>query len=231
MERNRITLVVGNQLRVSQVTQDAGDTQLLSSAPHIPGKLTVAPQGILSPPRTHGTGLITRTAAGDWRDTPYSVSVTSRTEMGCTKHDGLAAGGPEMNGCGPTGGHCQPLPKPLAATLAVHSQRFDEILTAVLDIKTTLEPKIDTVVIDMGHMQEDHKKLKEHVDATEFTMAALRPTVLHATSHIRALQREVAQLRQREHTVDDTLGADRALADSLLGGGPWVTPQSADEMI
>ncbi|KAJ1134676.1 hypothetical protein NDU88_001125 [Pleurodeles waltl] len=64
------------------------------------------------------------------------------------------------------------------------------------DIKATLGPKIDVLQIDMAHMRGDHKKLKERVDATESTMAALRPTVLDATSHIRALQREMTQLRQ-----------------------------------
>ncbi|KAJ1127336.1 hypothetical protein NDU88_005739 [Pleurodeles waltl] len=42
----------------------------------------------------------------------------------------------------------------LAATLAEHSQRFN-------DIKDTLEPKIEALCIDMGHLREDHKKLKD----------------------------------------------------------------------
>ncbi|KAJ1101343.1 hypothetical protein NDU88_006412 [Pleurodeles waltl] len=94
-----------------------------------------------------------------------------------------------------TGENMRSLPEPLAVTLAEHSQRSDEILNVVLDIKTTLEPKIAALQIDMGCMREDHKKLKERVEAMESTVASLRPTISDATTHIRALQREVAQLR------------------------------------
>ncbi|KAJ1194798.1 hypothetical protein NDU88_004084 [Pleurodeles waltl] len=55
------------------------------------------------------------------------------------------------------------------ATLAEHSQRFNKILSAVLDIKSTLQPKIDALLIDKHHMREDHKKLKERVEAAEAT--------------------------------------------------------------
>ncbi|KAJ1185073.1 hypothetical protein NDU88_001868 [Pleurodeles waltl] len=99
--------------------------------------------------------------------------------------------------------HRRPPPAFLVATLAEHSQRFNEILSAVLEIKTTLEPKIDALRIDMGHMREDHKKVKEQVEATGST---LRPTVEDAISHIRALQKEVTQLQQR---VEDQEGRSR----------------------
>ncbi|KAJ1115818.1 hypothetical protein NDU88_004040 [Pleurodeles waltl] len=85
-------------------------------------------------------------------------------------------------------------PDCLEVTLAKHSQRFDEILHMVLDIKTTLGPKIDALQMDMGHMRKDHKKLKERVEATESTMASIRPTTSEATTHIKAFQRDVAQL-------------------------------------
>ncbi|KAJ1093293.1 hypothetical protein NDU88_006398 [Pleurodeles waltl] len=105
--------------------------------------------------------------------------------MGRTKQERPTMGAPGTQGCGVTGELMRSLPEPLEVTLVEHSQRVDEILNAVLDIKTTLEPKIDALRIDMGHMREDHKKLKEQVEATEFTMASLRPMVSDATSHIR----------------------------------------------
>ncbi|KAJ1184911.1 hypothetical protein NDU88_001708 [Pleurodeles waltl] len=55
----------------------------------------------------------------------------------------------------------------LATTLAKHSQRFNDILSAVLDINVTLEPKIGALRTDMGHLLEAHKKLKDRVEATE----------------------------------------------------------------
>ncbi|KAJ1080032.1 hypothetical protein NDU88_000254 [Pleurodeles waltl] len=67
----------------------------------------------------------------------------------------------------------------------------------VLDIKTTLEPKIDILRNDMGLMREDHKKLKARVESTESSLACLRPSVAYATARIRALQKEVAYLRWR----------------------------------
>ncbi|KAJ1094095.1 hypothetical protein NDU88_007179 [Pleurodeles waltl] len=84
----------------------------------------------------------------------------------------------------------------LAEPLAEHSQRYNDILSAVLDINTIFEPKIDTLRIDMGHLREDHNMLKEQVEATETTVCIMRPSMADATSHIKALQNEVSQLRQ-----------------------------------
>ncbi|KAJ1175065.1 hypothetical protein NDU88_000356 [Pleurodeles waltl] len=68
-------------------------------------------------------------------------------------------GAPGTQGCGVTGENMRSPPEPLVVTLAEHSQRFDEILNTVLDIKATLEPKTDALRIDMGHMREDHKNV------------------------------------------------------------------------
>ncbi|KAJ1127841.1 hypothetical protein NDU88_006234 [Pleurodeles waltl] len=78
----------------------------------------------------------------------------------------------------------------LTATLAEHSQKFNDILNAVLNIKNTLETKIDALWIDMGHLREDHKKLKERVEATKSTVSDVRPLVVDAASHISAFQKE-----------------------------------------
>ncbi|KAJ1204592.1 hypothetical protein NDU88_000037 [Pleurodeles waltl] len=55
----------------------------------------------------------------------------------------------------------------------------------------------------MGLMREDHKKLKERVEATESNLASLRSSVLDATVHIRDLQKEVVYLLQQ---ADDQEG-------------------------
>ncbi|KAJ1122569.1 hypothetical protein NDU88_001055 [Pleurodeles waltl] len=91
----------------------------------------------------------------------------------------------------------------LGSILATHSRRFHEILLAVLDNKTTLEPKIDTLRIDMGLITDDRKKLKERLKTTESNLASLVPPVSDANAHIRALQDEVAHFRQR---ADDQEG-------------------------
>ncbi|KAJ1150287.1 hypothetical protein NDU88_003082 [Pleurodeles waltl] len=82
----------------------------------------------------------------------------------------------------------------LARTLAEHTQKYKDILNTVLDIKTTLEPKIDALQIDIGHLCEDHKKWKDCVEATENTVSDMRLTVVDATTHINDLQKEVSQL-------------------------------------
>ncbi|KAJ1165565.1 hypothetical protein NDU88_005986 [Pleurodeles waltl] len=56
---------------------------------------------------------------------------------------------------------------PVSAILAAHTQKFDDILSAIQSIKSTLEPKIDALCIDMGHLREEHKKLKDRVASAE----------------------------------------------------------------
>ncbi|KAJ1109514.1 hypothetical protein NDU88_006874 [Pleurodeles waltl] len=85
----------------------------------------------------------------------------------------------------------------LGATLGAHSCRFDVILTAVLDIKSFLEPKFDALRIEMGLIRGDYNKLKELVDTTESTLASLGRSVTEASACINALQDEVASLRRR----------------------------------
>ncbi|KAJ1127335.1 hypothetical protein NDU88_005738 [Pleurodeles waltl] len=62
---------------------------------------------------------------------------------------------------GTEGKRLRPLDETLGNMLTAQSRRSDEILIALVDIKTTLEPKIETLQIEMGLMREDHKKLKE----------------------------------------------------------------------
>ncbi|KAJ1118307.1 hypothetical protein NDU88_006502 [Pleurodeles waltl] len=58
-------------------------------------------------------------------------------------------------------------------TIASQSRRLCEILTEVMDIKTTLRPMVDTLQIDMSILREDHKKLKDRVTNTESTLLIL----------------------------------------------------------
>ncbi|KAJ1170880.1 hypothetical protein NDU88_002751 [Pleurodeles waltl] len=51
----------------------------------------------------------------------------------------------------------------LEATLAAQSQRFDEILMMVIDVKSTLKPKIIVLQIDMDIFREGLKKLQDRV--------------------------------------------------------------------
>ncbi|KAJ1126050.1 hypothetical protein NDU88_004463 [Pleurodeles waltl] len=49
-------------------------------------------------------------------------------------------------------------------TLQAHSAQFDKLLQAVLDTKTTLEAKIDSVVIEVNLLRADHRKLVDRAE-------------------------------------------------------------------
>ncbi|KAJ1113366.1 hypothetical protein NDU88_001612 [Pleurodeles waltl] len=78
----------------------------------------------------------------------------------------------------------------VSAIIADHTQKFDNILNAVQSIKSTLEPKIDALFIDVGQLREEHKKLKDRVVTTEVAVSGLRPPPTNATQHIKELQKE-----------------------------------------
>ncbi|KAJ1143660.1 hypothetical protein NDU88_009965 [Pleurodeles waltl] len=84
----------------------------------------------------------------------------------------------------------------LTNMLIEHSPKFEELLTAVLDIKSTLGPKIDALRIDMGHARKDYKKLKEHVNNTESMLATFHPTVTDNGKHLQMLQNLVKFIRR-----------------------------------
>ncbi|KAJ1192081.1 hypothetical protein NDU88_001393 [Pleurodeles waltl] len=63
----------------------------------------------------------------------------------------------------------------VAAILGAHTQKFDDILNAVQNNKSTLQPNIDALCIDVGHLREVHKKLKDGVASTERAVAELHP--------------------------------------------------------
>ncbi|KAJ1118383.1 hypothetical protein NDU88_006574 [Pleurodeles waltl] len=123
----------------------------------------------------------------------------SVTKLGCTKIDKPRAAGTGAQEVVALGEQRNSPDTLLVATLAEHTQKFHDIMNAVLDIKTTLEPKIDALRVDMGHLREYHKKLKGRVEATENTVSDMRPSVVDAASHISDLQKEETQLRQREN--------------------------------
>ncbi|KAJ1138201.1 hypothetical protein NDU88_004592 [Pleurodeles waltl] len=116
--------------------------------------------------------------------------------MGRTKSDRPGMSGP--------GVHKRTAPKEpgvspdalVATILATLHKKFNDILNAVQNIKSTLEPKIDALRIDIGHLREDHKKLKDHVATTEKTVSELRLTMVDATRHLKDLQKDVLHLRQ-----------------------------------
>ncbi|KAJ1216802.1 hypothetical protein NDU88_004401 [Pleurodeles waltl] len=124
----------------------------------------------------------------------------------------------------------------------------------------------------MGHQREEHKKLKERVEATENTVSDMSPSASEVAFHINALQKEVAQLRQQgvcrrqpqadssreqaakergqimaemelwaktppppvlsgEWLETDVPELEDEQIHALLGDGPPVTPQTAEDLL
>ncbi|KAJ1179269.1 hypothetical protein NDU88_004503 [Pleurodeles waltl] len=134
--------------------------------------------------------------------------------MVCTKQDSSLDVVPGTLSSSEVGDTMRPAGRSLENMLATHSCRFDEILLGVLDIKTSLEPKIDTLRIDMVLLREDHKKLKECIESTDSTLASFRPMVSDTSAHIKALEDEVDYLRK---CADDQEGMSRHNSVYIVG--------------
>ncbi|KAJ1171484.1 hypothetical protein NDU88_003345 [Pleurodeles waltl] len=127
--------------------------------------------------------------------------------MGCNKSDKHNSDGPAPRTQQAQSNSGAPQDLSMSAILAAHTQKFDKILRAVQSVKSTLEPKIDTLCIDMGHLRKEHKKLKERVTSMEGEVAEMGSPFATTTQHIRDLQREVSlRLHQR---IEDQEGRTR----------------------
>ncbi|KAJ1121135.1 hypothetical protein NDU88_009263 [Pleurodeles waltl] len=149
-------------------------------------------------------------------------------------------------------------PDVLVMTILVeHTQTFNDILNAVQSIKSTLEPKDDALHIDLDHLSEDHKKLKDRVATTESTVSELHPRKTKGSlpdgarrSRAAPSKEEATKGRERpwaevelragspkpsegrvEQQDKDPPVLDVEQIHVILGGGPLVTPQIAEDVI
>ncbi|KAJ1117307.1 hypothetical protein NDU88_005507 [Pleurodeles waltl] len=81
-----------------------------------------------------------------------------------------------------------------------YTQKFMKPLTAVSSLKVLLEPKLEALKIDVGLIQEEHKKLKDRVEDVEIDLAEVSPLVVEHHQHIQSLKKKVTVFRA---TVDD----------------------------
>ncbi|KAJ1201084.1 hypothetical protein NDU88_004900 [Pleurodeles waltl] len=115
----------------------------------------------------------------------------------------------------------------LATILAEHTQKFNDILNAVQDIKCTLEPKNNALRIDIGHLRKYHKKLKDCVESTENTVSEMCPTVAALP-----LTSTTYKMRVKRGTAGQgNLGLEEEQVHVILGDGPLVTPQTAEDVL
>ncbi|KAJ1092333.1 hypothetical protein NDU88_005444 [Pleurodeles waltl] len=114
------------------------------------------------------------------------------TAMVHMKQDRVQLAAPDALNDAATGDMHHPARGSIGTTLTAQSHRFDEILSAVLDAMTTLEPKINTLRIKMGLLREASKRLKDQVANTESTLAFIGPTVTEIAAQNKDLQDEWA---------------------------------------
>ncbi|KAJ1153176.1 hypothetical protein NDU88_005938 [Pleurodeles waltl] len=74
--------------------------------------------------------------------------------------------------------------------LQEHFRKFAEVLQFVFDINSSLEPKIDTLVIGMEYLHEHYEKLRESTHTNAHALATMRLTLNDAQGQIKAVQDE-----------------------------------------
>ncbi|KAJ1101676.1 hypothetical protein NDU88_006741 [Pleurodeles waltl] len=102
----------------------------------------------------------------------------------------------------------------LDATLKSHSAQFNKVLQAILNTKTSLETRIATIATDVTLLQADHRKLTDHVEETESSLAALRPTVQDLHFQLKQMQLDLTTLHTR---AEDAEGRSRRNNIRLVG--------------
>ncbi|KAJ1109217.1 hypothetical protein NDU88_006580 [Pleurodeles waltl] len=154
----------------------------------------------------------------------------------------------ELNPAGPAGKQAATLQQ-MNRTLQAHSAQFDKLLQAVLDTKTGLEGKIDSVVIEVNLLRADHRKLAERVSDNKRSIAVAQPGVKDLHDQVQRMETEVAESQERalreanlfksplHQTYRDPDGAGLGLSadpssgsSSPLALGPELTPCTADDL-
>ncbi|KAJ1172857.1 hypothetical protein NDU88_004699 [Pleurodeles waltl] len=90
----------------------------------------------------------------------------------------------------------------LESTLQSHSVQFKKVLQAIMDIKSSLELKIDTVSQDLNLLRVDHRNLTERVKTMDDTLSKTSPMVSDKQKQIQRLDAEVKMLWRRAEEAE-----------------------------
>ncbi|KAJ1146948.1 hypothetical protein NDU88_013200 [Pleurodeles waltl] len=85
----------------------------------------------------------------------------------------------------------------MSETLAAPSAQFTKVLQAVLDTKTSLERKIDSVVLEVNLLRTDQRKLSERVATTETTLETAQSAIIEMKAQIQCMENNIASLQRR----------------------------------
>ncbi|KAJ1189179.1 hypothetical protein NDU88_005930 [Pleurodeles waltl] len=94
----------------------------------------------------------------------------------------------------------------MSDTLANHTAQFDKLMHAVLETRTSLEGKIDSIAAEVNILRVKHRKLAEKVTTTESALESVQPDISEMKTKLRHLETEVMQLQKQ---AEDAEGRSR----------------------
>ncbi|KAJ1168814.1 hypothetical protein NDU88_000727 [Pleurodeles waltl] len=124
--------------------------------------------------------------------------------------------------------HHTPSLQSLESTLMSHSSQFEKVLQAIMDTKTSLETRIDTVSQDLNILRVDHGKLSDKMKTTEAALSELAPTVADNQKQILRLNAEVKSLLRR---AEEAEGRSRRNNIRFLGFPEKSLDQSSELLL
>ncbi|XP_069057755.1 transmembrane protease serine 9-like [Pleurodeles waltl] len=116
----------------------------------------------------------------------------------------------------------------LSEMLRSHSSQFDKLLQAILDIKTTLEGKIDSLALEVNLLRVDQCKLADRVSTNETSIAKVRPDIIALQSQLHSLETEVTALKRR---AEDAEGRSRRNNIHFVGFPKQAELPNAEEYL
>ncbi|KAJ1105881.1 hypothetical protein NDU88_003285 [Pleurodeles waltl] len=90
----------------------------------------------------------------------------------------------------------------LETTLQTHSVKFDKVLQAILDTRTSLESRINAISIEVNLLHVDYRKLVGHVEEAEYILATMRPMVQDVHTRLQRIEEDMATLQRRAKDAD-----------------------------
>ncbi|KAJ1190611.1 hypothetical protein NDU88_007349 [Pleurodeles waltl] len=79
---------------------------------------------------------------------------------------------------------------------------MEKVLQAILDTKTSLEGKIDTVVAEVNTLRMEQRKLTERVATTEITLKLTQPDITDLKQRLQQQETEILRLNKRAEEAE-----------------------------
>ncbi|KAJ1181547.1 hypothetical protein NDU88_006753 [Pleurodeles waltl] len=119
------------------------------------------------------------------------------------------------------------LPK-MSETLTTHSTQIEKVLQAVLDTRTSLEGKIDTLVAEVNILRTEHRKLADRVTTAETTLETAQPDIEEIKLRLQQQESEIQRLHKR---ADEAEGRSRRNNVRFLGFPEKIEQPNAESFL